>query len=65
MGTKFHLQLDADREVEITLVVREADGIDSDPHTITRTPTLAEARAVQSHLESHGLLALSERSHLT
>lgn len=50
-STPIYYKLDAHREIEITLTLREYNGIDSDPDVITREPTFSEAMALLTRLQ--------------
>ena len=43
----FHLPLDNDVELKITVQTRFYNGIHSDPRTLTREPSIAEVRLLQ------------------
>lgn len=58
-STPIYYKLDAHREMEITLRMREYNGIDSDPGVIVREPTFSEAMTLAGKLQDKALLSLT------
>ena len=58
-STPLYYPLDPNTEIEITLRIREYNGIDNDPAVIVREPTLPEAMALAGHLPEKAFMKLT------
>jgi hypothetical protein len=64
-ATPLYYPLDQHREIEITMRLREYNGIDNDPAVITREPTLSEAVELAGKLPEHVFMRLATESTLS
>lgn len=61
----FYLELDADTELKISVEAREFNGMDNDPKTVSRAPSVRELMILAAKLrELDGAVKLTSRSTL-
>lgn len=58
------IPISVDKEIEVSLTVRESNRIDTDPKTHRREPTLSECVRAHRVLKEKGLLTLAIDSDL-